>query len=108
MDPPSTAPTVEPAESRAFKRWLRKASLVSGIGLGLTAEEREHNLEEQKHLMCEKWKTQLMNYSELPGTVETMRRRPCACEDDSAHACVFVSGVAATAALCQAQRWCFS
>ncbi|KAI6119718.1 peptidase M76 family-domain-containing protein [Pisolithus croceorrhizus] len=61
MDPASSAPATNPSESRAFRRWLKKASLVTG--LGLTAEERERYLEEQKHVRCEKWKTELSSYS---------------------------------------------
>ncbi|KIK29704.1 hypothetical protein PISMIDRAFT_26840 [Pisolithus microcarpus 441] len=61
MDPPSSAPATNPSESRAFRRWLKQASLATG--LGLTPEERERYVEEQKHARCEKWKTELLSYS---------------------------------------------
>ncbi|KAH7886436.1 peptidase M76 family-domain-containing protein [Phlebopus sp. FC_14] len=61
MDPSSSAPPVDPAESRAFQRWLKQAALATG--LGGTPEERQRNHEEQKHLRCEKWKAELMSYS---------------------------------------------
>jgi inner membrane protease ATP23 len=61
MDPASSPPPVDPADSRAFQRWLKKAALLTG--LGATPEERQRNHEEQKRLACEKWKTETMNYS---------------------------------------------
>ncbi|OAX38948.1 hypothetical protein K503DRAFT_769956 [Rhizopogon vinicolor AM-OR11-026] len=61
MDPVSSEPPVDPSESRAFQRWLRKAGKVTGIGL--TADEKDHDREEVQHRRCEKWKTELLNYS---------------------------------------------
>ncbi|EGN93536.1 hypothetical protein SERLA73DRAFT_115543 [Serpula lacrymans var. lacrymans S7.3] len=61
MDPASSAPPIDPSESRAFKRWLRTAASITGIGL--TAEERSRSAEGQKFRNCEKWKNELMNYS---------------------------------------------
>lgn len=60
MDSRSSS-SADPEDSRRFERWLQKAALVTG--LGLTTEERQGRDEEQKHLRCEKWKAELMNYS---------------------------------------------
>ena len=46
----------------AFKKWLRKAGLVTG--LAGTKEEQMAGLEEYKHATCEKWKKELMSYSQ--------------------------------------------
>ncbi|KAF9218127.1 hypothetical protein BS17DRAFT_345946 [Gyrodon lividus] len=61
MDSSSSASPVDPVDSRAFQRWLKKAALLTGFGA--TPEERQRNHEEQKRLRCEKWKTEMMNYS---------------------------------------------
>ena len=61
MDSASPQPPVDPSESRAFQRWLQKAGKITGIGL--TAQERDHDREEVQHRRCEKWKTELLNYS---------------------------------------------
>ncbi|KAG2107027.1 peptidase M76 family-domain-containing protein [Suillus discolor] len=61
MDPASSEPPVNPSESRSFQRWLHKAAQVSGMGL--TADEREHDRVEAQHRRCEQWKTELLNYS---------------------------------------------
>ncbi|KAF9235377.1 peptidase M76 family-domain-containing protein [Melanogaster broomeanus] len=60
MAPASSAPPVDPAESQAFQRWLKKAALLTGFA---TPEEQQRYNEEQKHLRCEKWKNELMYYS---------------------------------------------
>lgn len=57
-----TSPTPDPTESSAFRKWLRKAGLVTG--LAGTREEQMAGLEEYKHTTCEKWKKELMTYSQ--------------------------------------------
>jgi inner membrane protease ATP23 len=59
---PSTNPPQDPSQSSSFKRWLRKAGLVTGFAG--TREEQMANLEEYKHNTCEKWKAELLNYSQ--------------------------------------------
>ncbi|KAL4070250.1 peptidase M76 [Scleroderma citrinum] len=48
-------------DDRSFQRWLKKAARITG--LGLSTEERQRNLEEQKHARCEQWKAELLSYS---------------------------------------------
>ncbi|KIM82188.1 hypothetical protein PILCRDRAFT_71054 [Piloderma croceum F 1598] len=57
----STNSPPDPSQSPSFKRWLHKAGLVTG--LAGTKDEQMANLEEYKHNTCEKWKTELLNYS---------------------------------------------
>jgi hypothetical protein len=58
----STNSPQDPSQSPSFKRWLYKAGLVTG--LAGTKEEQMANLQEYKHNTCEKWKIELMNYSQ--------------------------------------------
>ncbi|EIN14341.1 metalloprotease ATP23 [Punctularia strigosozonata HHB-11173 SS5] len=53
------------SDERLFDRWRKQFGLITG--LGLTAEERAHEMEKHHGRTCEKWKTFLMNYS--PATV---------------------------------------
>lgn len=57
----SSSTPADPGSSAAFQRWLKKAAVLTGIGI--TPEERQRGLEDQQHVRCEKWKTELMNYS---------------------------------------------
>jgi len=59
--PASSASPTDPAESQAFQRWLKKAALLTGFGA--TPEEQQRYNQEHNHLRCEKWKTELINYS---------------------------------------------
>ena len=59
---PSTNPPQDSSQSPSFKRWLRKAGLVTGFAG--TRDEQMANLEEYKHNTCEMWKTELLNYSQ--------------------------------------------
>jgi hypothetical protein len=62
MEHGSSSPTsADPGNSPAFQRWLKKAAVLTGIGI--TPEERQRGFEDQQHVRCEKWKTELMNYS---------------------------------------------
>ncbi|KZP24107.1 hypothetical protein FIBSPDRAFT_785025 [Athelia psychrophila] len=56
--PSSSAPD---SASPAFRKWLHKAGLVTG--LAGTKDEQMADLEAHKHTLCEKWKLELMNYS---------------------------------------------
>jgi hypothetical protein len=58
----STNSPQDPSQSPSFKRWLHKAGLVTG--LAGTKDEQMANLQEYKHNTCEKWKIELMNYSQ--------------------------------------------
>ncbi|KIK51595.1 hypothetical protein GYMLUDRAFT_208470 [Collybiopsis luxurians FD-317 M1] len=60
--PSSTNPS-DPEPSSAFHSFLRKAKLVSGIGV--TAEERAKDLEDLNIRRCEKMKKELMDSSPL-------------------------------------------
>jgi len=57
----SSSTPADPGSSAAFQRWLKKAAVLTGIGI--TPEERQRGLEDEQHVRCEKWKTELMNYS---------------------------------------------
>lgn len=57
----SSSTSADPGNSTAFQRWLKKAAVLTGIGI--TPEERQRGFEDQQHVRCEKWKTELMNYS---------------------------------------------
>lgn len=57
----SSSTSADPGNSTAFQRWLKKAAVLTGIGI--TPEERQRGFEEQQHVRCKKWKTELMNYS---------------------------------------------
>lgn len=61
---PSNAPSESTPDSNSpsFRRWLHKAGLVTG--LAGTKSEQMADLEEHKHKTCEKWKIELMNYSQ--------------------------------------------
>lgn len=57
----SSSTSSDPGNSTAFQRWLKKTAVLTGIGI--TPEERQRSFEDQQHVRCEKWKTELMNYS---------------------------------------------
>ena len=57
----SSSTPAGPASPDAFQRWLKKAAMLTGIGIA--PEERQRALADQQHIRCEKWKTELMNYS---------------------------------------------
>lgn len=59
---PSTNPPQDPSRNPSFKRWLHRAGLVTG--LSGTKEEQMAHLVDYKHNTCEKWKTELLNYSQ--------------------------------------------
>ena len=61
MERSSSSTPAEPGNSAAFQRWLKKAAVLTGVGI--TPEERQRAFEDQQHVRCEKWKTELMNYS---------------------------------------------
>ena len=63
----------DPTENSAFKKWLRKGGLVTG--LAGTKEEQMAGLEEYKHTTCEKWKKELMTYSQYLYVLNAGRRR---------------------------------
>ncbi|KAF8551099.1 hypothetical protein OG21DRAFT_1598597 [Imleria badia] len=60
-DSSSSTTSSDPGNSTAFQRWLKKAAVLTGIGI--TPEERQRGFEDEQHVRCEKWKTELMNYS---------------------------------------------
>lgn len=57
----SSSTSADTGNSTAFQRWLKKAAVLTGIGI--TPEERQRGFEDEQHVRCEKWKTELMNYS---------------------------------------------
>ncbi|KAF8131409.1 peptidase M76 family-domain-containing protein [Boletus edulis] len=57
----SSSTSEDSGNSTAFQRWLKKAAVLTGIGI--TPEERQRGYEDQQHVRCEKWKTELMSYS---------------------------------------------
>jgi inner membrane protease ATP23 len=59
--PPVTDATIS-SETRMFDRWRRKFGVITG--LGVSDEERRRDLDEFQHERCEKWKQNLMNYSQ--------------------------------------------
>lgn len=60
-DSSSSTSSADPSNSTAFHKWLKKAAVLTGIGI--TPEERQRGFEDEQHVRCEKWKTELMNYS---------------------------------------------
>jgi inner membrane protease ATP23 len=48
-------------DTSVFKKWSRKFSVVTG--LGITEGERMRELEAHQHSVCNRWKKELMNYS---------------------------------------------
>lgn len=51
-----------PADSSFFQRWQKKFALMTG--LGATDEQKTHQLQEGQHQLCEKWKAEMLNYSQ--------------------------------------------
>ena len=62
MDADSNTPGPSNSDQSTFDRWRRKFSMITG--LGGTKEERAADMEEYHHQMCEKWKKELMTYSQ--------------------------------------------
>lgn len=60
---PEGTPPLSPSDSSAFEKWRRKAALVTG--LGVTEQERMRAVEEFQTKTCEKWKLNLMHYSQF-------------------------------------------
>ena len=48
-------------DTNIFKKWSRKFSVVTGIGI--PEEERLRELETHQNDVCNRWKKELMNYS---------------------------------------------
>lgn len=55
------SPSADSGNSTAFQRWLKKAAILTGVGI--TPEERQRGFEDEQHVRCEKWKAEMMNYS---------------------------------------------
>ena len=49
-------------EQPTYERWRRKFSMITG--LGGTKEERAADMDAYHHQTCEKWKREMMNYSQ--------------------------------------------
>lgn len=62
MDGPPDAASSSSSDQTTFNRWRRKFSMITGIGG--TKEERATDMDAYHHEMCEKWKKDLMTYSQ--------------------------------------------
>ena len=51
-----------PSDDSTFNKWRRTFSLITG--LGVTEEERLADIDAYHGRTCEKWKRELMNYSQ--------------------------------------------
>ena len=52
------------SDDRVLNRWRRSFGLLTG--LGLTAEERADAFADQQRQVCERWKAELVKYSQYP------------------------------------------
>ena len=62
MSAESSTPGPSDVDQSTFERWRRKFSMITG--LGGTQEQREADMEAHHHKKCEKWKRELMTYSQ--------------------------------------------
>lgn len=62
MNGDSSTPAPSTADQPTYERWRRKFSVITG--LGGTKEERATDMEALHHSRCEKWKQELMAYSQ--------------------------------------------
>ena len=58
----SPSPSQSASTQSDFERWRRRFGYMTGL-VG-TPEERQADLEQYQGQTCEKWKTELMNYSQ--------------------------------------------
>lgn len=76
MDSASNPPTPSSSDASTFERWRRKFSMITGVGG--TKDERAAEMDANHHTTCEKWKRELMTYSQYrrihaPWDVDTSR-----------------------------------
>ncbi|KAF8551102.1 hypothetical protein OG21DRAFT_1513217 [Imleria badia] len=50
-DSSSSTTSADPGNSTAFQRWLKKAAVLTGIGV--TPEERQRGFEDEQHVRCQ-------------------------------------------------------
>lgn len=54
--------TLDDSDSSVFERWQRAFADMTGVGQ--TAEQKADRLAEHQHRSCEKWKNELVTYSQ--------------------------------------------